>query len=98
MDDEDLIRGHLSLMLADVGYDAVTAANGCEALEAVQKAVAANRPFACVILGIFFNINSMNSPFPASMKAAGFRWDQKPHPVGVIMETGDSRGSYSFWL
>jgi PAS domain S-box-containing protein len=52
MDDEELVRGVSSQMLAYLGYEVETAADGAEAIEKYAAARAVKRPFDAVILDI----------------------------------------------
>jgi CheY-like chemotaxis protein len=52
MDDEEAIRELLSEMLTILGYEALCTRDGAEAIAAYERARAAGRPFAAVILDI----------------------------------------------
>ncbi len=52
MDDEDAVRSLVQEMLAHLGYSAVSAANGEEAVDLYQAAMKENKPFDAVILDL----------------------------------------------
>ena len=52
MDDEEMVRDILSNMLEKLGYEAVCAVDGEEAIRLYQEAQAANRPFTAVIFDL----------------------------------------------
>jgi PAS domain S-box-containing protein len=52
MDDEEMVRDMLRLMLQKLGYEANCAANGEEALELLKKALEDQKPFIAAILDL----------------------------------------------
>jgi two-component system cell cycle sensor histidine kinase/response regulator CckA len=52
MDDEEMVREILLTMLEKLGYEAVCAGDGAEAIRLYQEALAAHRPFAAAIFDL----------------------------------------------
>jgi PAS domain S-box-containing protein len=52
MDDEEMVRHTLEIMLGRLGYQVTLARDGAEALELFQQAQASGQPFAAVILDL----------------------------------------------
>jgi CheY-like chemotaxis protein len=52
MDDEEIVREMLIMMLQKLGYEAYSAADGEEAIKLYKEALAESRPFAAVIFDL----------------------------------------------
>ncbi len=52
MDDDEMLRGLVSEMLSCLGYEAVFAVDGCQAIDRYKEALATNLPFDAVIMDL----------------------------------------------
>lgn len=52
MDDEEIMRQTLEVVLTELGYETATVADGAKAVETYRQAMVAGRPFDAVILDL----------------------------------------------